>query len=132
MTILPITGIKIGTACAKIKQTEHDDLTLFELPPNNTCAAVFTRNAFCAAPVTIAKQHLAKAVPRFLLINSGNANAGTGENGINDALNNCKAVAKLTHCAVNEVLPFSTGVIGARLPIEKINRIGLKFLSSFK
>ncbi len=121
MTINPIAGIKIGTVCAKIKQTQHDDLTLFELSPQSTCAAVFTRNAFCAAPVTIAKQHLASTSPRFLVINSGNANAGTGENGISDAINTCKAVAKLTECTDNEVLPFSTGVIGARLPIEKIN-----------
>jgi len=116
----PITGIKVGTACAQIKQQDKDDLTLFELPPQSTCAAVFTRNAFCAAPVTIAKQHLAIARPRFLLINSGNANAGTGERGLNDALSCCEAVAQLTGCAVNEVLPFSTGVIGAPLPVDKI------------
>lgn len=97
----PITGIKVGTACAQIKQQDKDDLTLFELPPQSTCAAVFTRNAFCAAPVTIAKQHLAIARPRFLLINSGNANAGTGERGLNDALSCCEAVAQLTGCAVN-------------------------------
>jgi glutamate N-acetyltransferase / amino-acid N-acetyltransferase len=116
----PIAGIKIGTACAQIKQTEHDDLTLFEIPPNSTCAAVFTRNAFCAAPVTIAKQHLAAASPRYLLINSGNANAGTGERGLRDALACCETVAQLTGCATNEVLPFSTGVIGNPLPIEKM------------
>ena len=120
MTISPITGIKIGTACAKIKQTQHDDIVLFELPAQSTTAAVFTKNAFCAAPVILAKQHLARTKPRFLLINSGNANAGTGELGLQDALNTCKAVAKLTACQDTEVLPFSTGVIGARLPIDKI------------
>ena len=114
----PIAGIKIGTACAEIKQTQHDDLTLFQL--QGTCAAVFTRNAFCAAPVTIAKQHLASTNPRFLLINSGNANAGTGEQGIRDALACCQALADLTGCAVNEILPFSTGVIGSPLPVAKI------------
>lgn len=114
----PIAGIKIGTACAQIKQTQHDDLTLFQL--QSTCAAVFTRNAFCAAPVTIAKQHLASTNPRFLLINSGNANAGTGEQGIRDAMACCQALADLTGCVVNEVLPFSTGVIGSALPVEKI------------
>jgi len=118
--ILPIAGIKIGTADAQIKPTERNDLTLFELPKQSTCAAVFTRNAFCAAPVTIAKQHLATTLPRFLLINSGNANAGTGERGLQDALNCCEAVAQFTGCVTNEVLPFSTGVIGEPLPVEKI------------
>jgi glutamate N-acetyltransferase/amino-acid N-acetyltransferase len=119
-TLEPIIGIKIGTACAKIKQTQRDDLALFELPAQSTCAAVFTRNAFCAAPVTLAKQHLATTAPRYLLINSGNANAGTGERGLSDAINCCELVADLTDCTVKEVLPFSTGVIGSHLPIDKI------------
>ncbi|MDM8565596.1 bifunctional ornithine acetyltransferase/N-acetylglutamate synthase [Candidatus Halobeggiatoa sp. HSG11] len=68
----PILGIKIGTTCAGLKST--NDLVIFELAPESTCAGVFTQNAFCAAPVIIAKQHLATANPRFLLINSGNAN----------------------------------------------------------
>ncbi|MEN8216172.1 MAG: bifunctional glutamate N-acetyltransferase/amino-acid acetyltransferase ArgJ [Pseudomonadota bacterium] len=119
-TLEPIMGIKIGTACAQIKQTQRDDLALFELPAQSTCAAVFTRNAFCAAPVTLAKQHLATTAPRYLLINSGNANAGTGKLGLSDAINCCELVADLTDCAVKEVLPFSTGVIGYRLPLDKI------------
>jgi len=117
---LPIAGLKIGTADAQIKPNERNDLTLFELPKQSTCAAVFTRNAFCAAPVTIAKQHLATTAPRFLLINSGNANAGTGERGLQGALDCCEAVAQLTGCVTHEVLPFSTGVIGEPLPVEKI------------
>jgi len=122
LPLKPIKGIKIGTACAQIKeQIQRDDLALFELSPQNTCAAVFTRNAFCAAPVTLAKQHLATTIPRFFLINSGNANAGTGQAGLADAKNCCEAVAKLKGCAANEVLPFSTGVIGERLPVEKIS-----------
>ncbi len=115
-----INGIKIGTANAGIKQQNSDDLALFELPPQSTCAAVFTRNAFCAAPVTIARQHLATTTPRFLLINSGNANAGMGECGLKSAKACCAAVAKLTGCDKNAVLPFSTGVIGTSLPVEKI------------
>jgi glutamate N-acetyltransferase/amino-acid N-acetyltransferase len=115
-----VNGIKLGTACAQIKQAERDDLALLELAPESSCAAVFTRNAFCAAPVTIARQHLAATNPRYLLINSGNANAGTGIRGLRDALSCCEAVAKLTNCAVNEVLVFSTGVIGQALPVEKI------------
>jgi len=126
----PIAGIQIGTACAQIKP--QDDLTLFELPVESHCAAVFTRNAFCAAPVIIAKQHLAAATPRFLVINSGNANAGTGENGLRDALSCCEKVAQLTGCAVNEVLPFSTGVIGARLPVDKIRAAIPKAIATLK
>ncbi len=115
-----VNGIKLGTACAEIKQAERDDLALLELAAESNCAAVFTRNAFCAAPVTVAREHLAITNPRYLLINSGNANAGTGKRGLEDARSCCEAVAKLTNCAVNEVLPFSTGVIGQTLPVEKI------------
>ncbi len=119
--LFPIDGIKIGTACAGIKQTSRDDLTLFEISPASTGAAVFTRNAFCAAPVTVARQHLQQtSSPRFLLINSGNANAGTGESGRTGALACCEAVANLTGCTLTEVLPFSTGVIGIALPVTKI------------
>ena len=112
----PITGIKIGTACAGLKTT--DDLVIFELASQSTCAGVFTQNAFCAAPVTIAKQHLATTNPRFLLINSGNANAGCGKSGLKNAITCCETVAKT--CNLNEVLPFSTGVIGEPLPTAKI------------
>jgi glutamate N-acetyltransferase/amino-acid N-acetyltransferase len=115
-----ITGIRIGTAGAGIKQQNRDDLALFELPPRSTCAAVFTRNAFCAAPVVVARQHLVTTTPRFFLINSGNANAGMGERSLQDAKSCCEAVAQLTGCADSEVLPFSTGVIGAPLPVKKI------------
>ncbi|MBE9563299.1 MAG: bifunctional ornithine acetyltransferase/N-acetylglutamate synthase, partial [Proteobacteria bacterium] len=110
----PIAGVKIGTTCAGLKTT--DDLVIFELASQSTCAGVFTQNSFCAAPVTIAKQLLATTSPRFLLINSGNANAGCGELGVQDALTCCEAVSD----HVNEVLPFSTGVIGEPLPTDKI------------
>jgi len=70
-TIYPVTGIKIATVCAKIKQKQKDDLVLFEISPDSNCAAVFTKNAFCAAPVILARQHLQTATPRYLLINSG-------------------------------------------------------------
>jgi glutamate N-acetyltransferase/amino-acid N-acetyltransferase len=118
--LYPIGGLKIGTASAKIKATERDDLALFKLPAMSTCAAVFTRNAFCAAPVILAREHLKKNSPRWLLINSGNANAGTGEAGLNDARVCCEAVAALAGCQATQVLPFSTGVIGTPLPVEKI------------
>jgi glutamate N-acetyltransferase / amino-acid N-acetyltransferase len=116
----PIPGIQIGTALAQIKQAQRDDLTLFEIAPHSTCAAVFTRNVFCAAPVTVARTHLQTHTPRYLLINSGNANAGLGERGIQDALTTCEAITQLTGCAVQEILPFSTGVIGMPLPTDKI------------
>jgi glutamate N-acetyltransferase/amino-acid N-acetyltransferase len=119
----PIAGIRIGTTDAQIKPTQRDDLTLFELAPTSNCAAVFTRNAFCAAPVVVARQHLQTISPRFWLINSGNANAGTGEHGLQAALASCQMVAQLSGCSVNEVLPFSTGVIGVPLPVDKIQAV---------
>ncbi len=118
--LLPIAGVRVGTACAGIKQTERDDLSLFEFCPGTTHAAVFTRNAFCAAPVEIARQHLATTEPRYWLINTGNANAGTGEAGRKAALACCAQVAHTQKCSDREVLPFSTGVIGEPLPLEKI------------
>lgn len=119
--MLPVTGIKLGTACAGIKQNERDDLLVIELTEGSRCSGVFTNNAFCAAPVTIAKQHLSNN-PRWLLINSGNANAGTGSAGLNDAISCCQALAEHTNNDSNQVLPFSTGVIGERLPVEKIHQ----------
>lgn len=116
----PIPGIRWGVACAGIKKPGRRDLSLMELAPGSTCAAVFTRNAFCAAPVVLAKQHLAVRTPRWFVINTGNANAGTGERGLVDARACCDALAKLAGCAVDEVLPFSTGVIGEPLPVAKI------------
>ena len=86
--MLNVKGITLGTACAGIKQTIKDDILVIQMAENSTCAAVFTQNAFCAAPVHIAKAHLAHQ-PRWLLINSGNANAGTGEQGMQDALYSC-------------------------------------------
>lgn len=115
----PISGIQLGTTNAGIKQTVRDDLLVFQFIETATCAAVFTQNAFCAAPVHVAKAHLAHA-PRWLLINSGNANAGTGEQGMSDARQTCQDLAHITGGQVQQVLPFSTGVIGQPLPVEKI------------
>lgn len=115
----PIGGVQLGTTNAGIKQTVRDDLLVFQFPESATCAAVFTQNAFCAAPVHVAKAHLAHA-PRWLLINSGNANAGTGEQGMQDALQTCQDLAQVTGGQMQQVLPFSTGVIGQPLPVEKI------------
>lgn len=117
--LLPIRGIRISAIAAGIKKSGAVDLVLFELAQSSKCAAVFTRNLFCAAPVTLAKQHLSKNAPRYLLINSGNANAGTGHQGLDDANQCCQMVAKHTQCQASEVLPFSTGVIGQNLPMDK-------------
>ncbi|MDX5297349.1 MAG: bifunctional glutamate N-acetyltransferase/amino-acid acetyltransferase ArgJ, partial [Gammaproteobacteria bacterium] len=95
-------------------------LVVFELAEGCRVAATFTRNAFCAAPVTLARQHLEQRAPRYLLINTGNANAGTGERGMRDALQSCEALAALTGVAVSAVLPFSTGVIGEPLPVDRL------------
>ena len=115
-----IEGVRIGTACAGIKKPGRRDLVLFELSEQSRVAAVFTRNAFCAAPVTLAKQHLGDMSPRYLLINTGNANAGTGEQGKADAIACCQGVAEHTGVEQAQVLPFSTGVIGEKLPVKTI------------
>ncbi len=118
--LLPIAGIKLGVASAGIKTVGRVDLVLIELIAGTTSSTIFTKNAFCAAPVTLAKRHQSEASPRYLLINSGNANAGTGEQGMQAAQTCCQAVAELSKLNSNTVLPFSTGVIGQQLPVEKI------------
>ena len=115
-----VNGVRVGTAGAGIRYPNRSDLALFELAAFSRCAVVFTCNAFCAAPVSIARAHLSKASPRYLLVNAGNANAGNGEEGLDDALQCCSALASETGVAVESVLPFSTGVIGERLPVERI------------
>ena len=117
----PVAGIRLGVACAGIKKENHQDLVLIELSEGTQTAAVFTLNAFCAAPVLISKKHLIETQPRYLLINTGNANAGTGEQGIKDALTCCDLVANITGSKSFEVLPFSTGVIGEYLPVDKFS-----------
>ncbi|MCL4315727.1 MAG: bifunctional glutamate N-acetyltransferase/amino-acid acetyltransferase ArgJ [Gammaproteobacteria bacterium] len=116
----PVAGVRLGTASAGIKKPGRRDLVVMEIPPGANCAAVFTQNAFCAAPVILARRYLAQAAPRYLLVNTGNANAGTGAQGLRDAETCCVELAKLVGCAAHEVLPFSTGVIGEPLPVEKI------------
>lgn len=125
----PILGIQIGTTNAGIKQIERDDLLVFQFPETATCAAVFTQNAFCAAPVHLAKANLAHS-PRWLLINSGNANAGTGKQGMIDAQQTCDDLAQLIGGKMQQVLPFSTGVIGQTLPVEKIKNALPKVVSN--
>ncbi|AHN29068.1 Glutamate N-acetyltransferase / N-acetylglutamate synthase [Snodgrassella alvi wkB2] len=119
--ILAIDGVQVFVGQAGIKKPEHDDLTLIVLNGINSIGAVFTQNRFCAAPVQIAKQHLATdAGVRALVINTGNANAGTGKQGLDDAQLICDKVAQQIGCSASEVLPFSTGVILEPLPVDKI------------
>ncbi len=115
----PVRGVRLGTAAAGIRQTVRDDLLLIELAPDSMCAATFTANAFCAAPIVVARQNIIGSV-RCLLINSGNANAGTGQAGVEDALRTCRFLAQRVGVRDDQVLPFSTGVIGERLPVQKM------------
>ncbi len=120
MSLKQVAGIRLGTTCAGIKGTKKDDITLIELAHGSSCAAVFTQNAFRAAPVEIASAHLSQITPRYLLINSGNANAGTGKPGLLNAQQTCLSLSTLANCDARQVLPFSTGVIGEPLPVDKI------------
>lgn len=118
--ILTVPGIRLGSAPAGIKYQGRDDLVVAELAVGTACAAVFTKNAFCAAPVTIARKHLATGQPRYLLINAGNANAGTGDDGLRICSTCCQALATAVGCDQEQILPFSTGVIGETLPLALI------------
>ena len=119
-SLLPVAGVRLGIASAGIKKPGRRDITLIELAPGSQVAGVFTQNRFCAAPVVVCKQHLAAGAIRALLINTGNANAGTGEEGLRRARRTCEAVAQLMGCAAENVLPFSTGVILEPLPVDRI------------
>jgi len=116
----PVPGIRLGTAMAGIRKKDRRDLVAIVCAPGTQVAATFTKNRFCAAPVTVAREHLAKTAPRALLINTGFANAGTGAPGLEDARACCAALALQLNCRTEEVLPFSTGVIGERLPRDRI------------
>ncbi len=122
MASVEVPGIRLGVAAAGIKYPDRKDLLVIELAAGGTAAAVFTRNAFCAAPVHVARAHLQRTAPRYLLVNSGNANAGTGEQGLRDAEASCRHLAQTAGCAPEQVLPFSTGVIGVNLPLERMHR----------
>jgi glutamate N-acetyltransferase/amino-acid N-acetyltransferase len=116
----PVRGVRLGTAAAGIRKQDRRDLVVIECAPGTVAAAVFTQNRFCAAPVTIAKKHLAAGAPRALLVNTGFANAGTGVPGEQDALRCVQALAQRLQVPADRILPFSTGVIGERLPVERL------------
>lgn len=116
----PVPGIRLGAASAGLRKPGRRDVVVIECVPGTQAAAVFTRNRFCAAPVHVARAHLARAVPRALAINTGYANAGTGEAGVKDAQATCRALAQELGCEPHEVLPFSTGIIGERFPLDRL------------
>ncbi|MBZ5486694.1 bifunctional glutamate N-acetyltransferase/amino-acid acetyltransferase ArgJ [Halomonas aquamarina] len=121
----PLAGVRLGSAMAGIKKPGRRDMVVIELPASATVSGVFTRNAFCAAPVTVAKAHIercreVRCAPRYWLINTGNANAGTGKRGLDDAYASCRALAEEAGVDEHQVLPFSTGVIGEPLPMERL------------
>ena len=117
----PIAGVRIGIAEAGVRKANRKDLTVFLLDEGASVAGVFTSNRFCAAPVQVCREHLAAGnAVRALVINTGNANAGTGAPGLAHARQTCDALAQLLHCAPAQILPFSTGVIMEPLPVDRI------------
>jgi len=119
--IFPVAGIEIGVTEAGIRKANRRDLTVFRLAEGTSVAGVFTRNRFCAAPVQICQAHLAAGGPiSALVINTGNANAGTGEEGLKKAQDTCAALGKLLGVPAAQILPFSTGVILEPLPLDRL------------
>ncbi len=118
--LFPVPGVLLGPVAAGIRKAGRRDLLLVTLPPGSRVGAVFTRNRFCAAPVLVCRDHLKRAAPRALIVNTGCANAGTGEPGLQDARATCDAVAARLGIPADTVLPFSTGVILERLPMERL------------
>jgi glutamate N-acetyltransferase/amino-acid N-acetyltransferase len=121
----PVSGVRLGVTRANIRKPDRKDLLVIALEHDATVSGVFTKNRFCAAPVQICKEHLEQAkkdnLPiRALLVNTGNANAGTGERGYEDAMSTCTMLAALLSCKVEQVMPFSTGVILEPLPVDRI------------
>jgi glutamate N-acetyltransferase/amino-acid N-acetyltransferase len=116
----PVPGVRIGVAEAGVRKANRKDLTVFLLEPGASVAGVFTQNRFCAAPVQVCREHLARGDVRALVVNTGNANAGTGEDGLARARRTCVALGRLLGVSPEQVLPFSTGVIMEPLPVERI------------
>ena len=119
--LLPVKGVSLGVTQANIRKPDRSDLLVMTLAAGTTVAGVFTQNRFCAAPVVLCRAHMASTHDiRALLVNTGNANAGTGEDGLLRARRSCEALAGLLNCADDQVLPFSTGVILETLPVERV------------
>ncbi len=118
--LLPVAGVRLGVAEAGIRKANRRDLTVIELAAGSRAAGVFTQNRFCAAPVQVCKAHLAQGGIRALVINTGVANAGTGEQGLTDARATCEALGRQLGIRAEQVLPFSTGVILEPLPVDRL------------
>ncbi|WFF37806.1 bifunctional glutamate N-acetyltransferase/amino-acid acetyltransferase ArgJ [Moraxella nasibovis] len=118
--LLPIDGVKIGITQAAVRYENRRDLTVFEIAEGANTAVVTTQNGFAAAPVQLLRQHIVADSPRHLLINTGNANAATGQDGLDRAYATCQALAQKVGVKTEQVLPYSTGVIGETLPSERI------------
>ncbi|CAM5793225.1 bifunctional glutamate N-acetyltransferase/amino-acid acetyltransferase ArgJ [Rhizobacter fulvus] len=120
-SLYAVRGVELGIAMAGVRKANRRDLTVVTIAPGSTVAGVFTRNRFCAAPVQLCRTHLASgSAPRAIVINTGNANAGTGEDGLARAFATCNALAGHLKIAPEQVLPFSTGVIMESLPVDRI------------
>ncbi len=115
-----VAGARMVSTPCGIKSGGAHDLVMFEFAEGSVTAAVYTKNLFAAAPVNVGRSHLQQTSPRYFLINSGNANAATGDEGIADSLTCCKSLSQLAGVRTEEVIPFSTGVIGERLPVSRI------------
>ncbi len=118
--VYSIKGINLATAAAGIRYLDRHDLVLIEISENASVAGVFTKNKFCAAPVQLAKEYLSKTTPRYFIINAGNANAGTGKSGLDAAIEITQLVSQEMSVLPTQVIPFSTGVIGELLNVDKI------------
>ncbi|MGB0127910.1 MAG: bifunctional glutamate N-acetyltransferase/amino-acid acetyltransferase ArgJ [Rhodocyclaceae bacterium] len=118
--LFPVAGVRLGVTEANIRKPNRRDLLLVEIVEGARVAGVFTANRFCAAPVTVCRQHLTGAAIRALVVNTGIANAGTGEPGLAAARATCEAVAQILGCRPEQVLPFSTGVIMEPLPVDRL------------
>lgn len=116
----PVSGIRLAAASAGIYPSGRADVMLIAMEQGAAVSAVFTKNAFAAAPVSVARDHIGKTSPKYCLVNAGNANAGTGKIGISKTLETCIKLAEISGCRPDEILPFSTGVIGQDLPSDKI------------
>lgn len=119
-SFLAIEGVRLESVASGIKQSGGNDVVLIEFAEGSSSAGVFTQSLFAAAPVEVCRRHLDAAPARYFLINSGNANAGVGNDGVSDSIACCDALARLAGVPAESVLPFSTGVIGERLPVDKI------------
>ena len=119
--LLPVRGVQLGIAKAGIRKPDRKDMLVMKLAEGTRVAGVFTKNRFCAAPVTVCKEHLSQQTEiRALVVNTGNANAGTGESGMQNARTTCAELATLLGCLTAQVLPFSTGVILEPLPMDRL------------